>query len=212
MLLVIAVTFSVGAYFYPQLPERVASHWNAQGEANGTFSKTWELLFVPLFSFVFFLLAVFLPRLEPMKESIEKNRNYVDGLFLTLILFFAYVHALTLAWALGRRFNMTLAIVPAVGALFFYVGVLLKNAEQNWFVGIRTPWTLSSKTVWKKTHRIGGTLFQISGLLSILGLAIPRASFGIMIAAIASSSLFSVAYSYIEFQKEKRENKTTPTA
>lgn len=203
MLLVIAAAFGAGVYFYPQLPERVASHWNARGEVNGTFSKTWELLLVPLLSLGVFFLGLYLPRLDPMKENVEKNRKYVDVFFLVLILFFAYIHALTLAWGLGSRFNMTTAIVPAVGALFFYCGVMIKNAEQNWFVGIRTPWTLSSKSVWKKTHRIGGILFEISGLLSIFSIVIPNASFAIVIGAIVFSALFSVVYSYVEFRKEK---------
>ena len=65
---------------------------------------------------------------------------------------------------------------PLTGALFIYIGFLVEHAEQNWFVGIRTPWTLSSERVWKKTHALGGTPFKVAGVIAIAGvfLAIMR--------------------------------------
>jgi len=59
-------------------------------------------------------------------------------------------------------------MVPALGILFYYCGILIENAKRNWFIGIRTPWTLSNEKVWERTHKIGGKLFKIAGLIAFL--------------------------------------------
>ncbi len=89
-----------------------------------------------------------------------------------------------------------------MGALFIGLGYLIEHAEPNWFVGIRTPWTLSSERVWKKTHALGGTLFKIAGILAMIGVVFGKYSIWFVIVPILAVSVYLVIYSYREFGKE----------
>ena len=199
---IIIIAFVVGIYFYPQMPEKMASHWNAQGQVDDYMPKFWSLFLVPIFLIGLWLLFILIPKIDPLKENIEKFRKYYDWFVILITLFLFYIYLLTISWNLGKRFDMTLLLTPAIGILFYYIGVLLGNAKRNWFIGIRTPWTLSSENVWNKTHKIGGKLFKIAGMMAILGIFFPNYAIFIMVVPIIIVSIYTVVYSYFEYQKE----------
>ena len=99
---------------------------------------------------------------------------------------------------------MSRLMAPAMGFLFFYCGILIKNAKRNWFIGIKTPWTLSSDKVWDKTHKLGGKLFKIMGVISFLGIIFPNYFVWLLLVPILAITLFILFYSYFEYQKETR--------
>ncbi len=105
-------------------------------------------------------------------------------------------------WSVGYQISPNLTFPILIGILFIYLGFLLDHAEQNWFVGIRTPWTLSSKTVWKKTHELGGKLFKIAGVISCLGIFAGVYALWFVLIPTLAVAVITVAYSYYEFQKE----------
>jgi uncharacterized membrane protein len=80
----------------------------------------------------------------------------------------------------------------------------MEKAKKNWFVGIRTPWTLSSENVWEKTHKIGAKLFKAAGITALLGVLAPAYSFFFILGPILAASLYLVLYSYLEYRKEKK--------
>jgi uncharacterized membrane protein len=201
---IIILSFLVGVHFYPQMPERVASHWNAQGEVDGYMSKGWGLFFMPLMSVVLFLLFLLIPQIDPLKENIRKFRKYFDGFIVLLMLFLFYIYLLTVFWNIGLRFNMGQLMIPALGILFYYCGILVENAKRNWFIGIRTPWTLSSETVWEKTHKIGGRLFKAAGVIAFLGIFFPKRSILFVIIPVLLVTVYTLIYSYFEYQKEMK--------
>ncbi|KPJ72559.1 hypothetical protein AMJ48_03120 [Parcubacteria bacterium DG_74_1] len=177
---IIILSFFVSAYFYPQMPDRVASHWNTQGEVDGYMSKGWGLL----------------------KENINKFRKYFDGFIILLMLFLFYIYLLTILWNIGFRFDMGQLMIPALGILFYYCGILIENAKRNWFIGIRTPWTMSSETVWDKTHKIGGRLFKVAGVIAFFGIFFPKLSILFVMTPVLLVTLYTLIYSYFEYQKE----------
>jgi len=199
---VILIAFLISAYFYQQMPETMASHWNVQGEVDGYMPKVWALFLMPLMSVVLLILFIFLPKIDPLKKNIEKFLNYYEWFILIMIIFLFYIHMLTLLFSLGIEFNMTQALVPALGILIFYLGAMMKNSKRNWFIGIRTPWTLSSDVVWEKTNILGGKLFQVAGGLVFLTLVVPDYGFWLMILPLLAVVVFSFVYSYLEFKKE----------
>jgi uncharacterized membrane protein len=89
-----------------------------------------------------------------------------------------------------------------MGLLFYYTGVLCEKSKRNWFIGIRTPWTLSSDKVWEKTHKIGGKLFKIAGIIAILGALTPEYAIILILIPVISAVGYTIAYSYFEYQKE----------
>ena len=180
----------------------MASHWNFQGEVDGYISKFWGLFLMPFISVGLFLLFVFIPKIDPLKVNIEKFRKYFDWFIVLIALFLFYIYLLTVFWNIGSRFDMGQFTIPALGILFYYCGVLIENAKRNWFIGIRTPWTLSSDSVWEKTHKIGGKLFKIAGIIAVFGIFFPNYTFLFVLIPVISVAIYTAAYSYFEYQKE----------
>ncbi len=198
----VVLSFLAGIYVYPQLPDKIASHWGANGEVNGYMSKFWGAFLMPIVAFIIFLVFLIIPKIDPLKENYKKFRKYFDGFILLIILFMLYIYVLSLLWNLGKRFNMGQFLSPAMAVLFYYAGVLIGHAKRNWFVGIRTPWTLSSDKVWDDTHKIGAKLFKASAVIMLLGLFFPGRAFIFMIVPVIFSALFVAVYSYFSFRKE----------
>lgn len=202
IILVILISFIIGGYFYFRMPARMASHWNIQGQADDSLPKFWGLFLMPIISVAIFLLFLFLPKIDPLKANVEEFRQYFDGFILLMTLFLFYIYLLTLFWNLGFKFNMSRLMSPALAALLYYCGVLTAHAKRNWFIGIRTPWTLSSDSVWAKTHQIGGKLFKAAGVIAILGIILPDYAFYFIFVPALFAAIYSFAYSYFEYRKE----------
>lgn len=201
ILFIIAISFAAAFYFYPQMPEQMASHWNTQGQVDDYLPKFWGLFLMPLISLGLFLLFLLIPKIDPLKKNIAKFRQYFDWFIALIIIFLFYIYALSLVWNLGYRFQMGKMMIPALSLLFFYIGILLKKAERNWFIGIRTPWTLSSDLVWQKTHELGSKLFKISAVIALLGIFFNQYAIWFVLIPILSSALYLIIHSYFVHKK-----------
>ena len=202
MIFLIFLSFAVSIYFYPQFPERVASHWNAKGEVNGYLPKFWGVFLLPLTSMGLFLLFLAIPRVDPLRKNIEKFRKHYDRFILIMMVFFLYIQTLIILSNIGIQYNMSQAVLPAIAVLFYCAGVLMENARQNWFVGIRTPWTLSSERVWNKTHKRGSKLFKILALAVLFSMFFPGYMLLIILVPVFVVAGYLIVYSYIEYRKE----------
>lgn len=200
----ILLVFLIAIYFYPRMPERMASHWNAQGEVDGYMSKFWGLFLVPFISAGLALLFIAIPRIDPLKANIQEFRRFYDGFVIIFLLFILAVYFQSLLWNLGTKISFTMTLPIGLGVLFFYVGVLCDHAKRNWFIGIRTPWTLSSETVWERTHKLGGKLFKLAGLLSFMGMFFRKYAFLFVVIPVLGLSVYTVVYSYFAYQREIR--------
>ena len=202
--LVLILTAVMTLVAYPVMPTVVASHWNAAGELNGTMPKFWGLALIPLLMYGFCALFVVLPRIDPLRNNYQKFQDYYEGFILVFAAFFFFIQMQIILWGRGIHVSPNLTMPVMIGGLFVYIGFLMEHAEPNWFVGIRTPWTLSSTSVWKKTHQRAGTLFKLAGVVSMIGaLAGIYASLFILVPVIAVA-LYTVVYSYTEFKKEQK--------
>jgi len=201
------LSFILSIYFYQQVPEQMATHWNSQGEVDGYMSKLWGLFFMPLVITGLVIMFLAIPKIDPRKENIAKFRKYYDGFIVILVLFMVAVHLQTVLWNIGIRINPNAMLPLGIGLLFYYMGILTENAERNWFIGIRTPWTLSSEKVWKRTNRLGGKLFRIAGIAAVFGAFFPEFAIYFILVPVIAVAGFSVIYSYTEYQKEIKENK-----
>jgi len=199
---IVILSFAIAVYLYPMMPDRVASHWNVQGQVDGYTDKFWGLFIMPLVSIALLLLFVAIPRIDPLKENIQKFRKTFDIFVILVLLFLLYLFGLTIIWNFGTKFNMIWALVPAFVGLFYYVGILIENAKRNWFIGIRTPWTIMNENVWNRTHKLGGKLFKISALIAVLGMLFEDYALWFVLVPIIAVSAYLVVYSYFEYQKE----------
>jgi uncharacterized membrane protein len=188
----VILLFAVSAVFYPQLPDKLASHWNAAGQADGYSSKFWGLFLLPIISVAVTLLLVLIPRLDPLKANVEKFKGYYYGFIIVFLLFFFYLHVLTIIFNLGYVLNMTFFLIPAFAAMFYFMGMMVSKAKRNYFIGIRTPWTLASDMVWDKTHALGGKLFKISAIISLIGLLFGQYAIWFMLVPVIIASIVTV--------------------
>jgi uncharacterized membrane protein len=199
---IVVILFAVGIYVYPQLPDTLASHWNAQGQVNGYMSKFWGLFLLPILSVGLVLLFVAIPRIDPLKANIEKFRTFYDRFVVLFMAFFFYFYLLTILWNMGVQYNFNQVLAPAFGGLFYYIGVMIEHAKRNWFIGIRTPWTLSSENVWDKTHAIGAKLFKIVGVIVLLGVLFPNYTIFFVLVPVLVVAVYLIVYSYFAYQRE----------
>ena len=204
MLITIILSFLLSIYFYPKLPESIASHWNMFGEADGYTSRIWGVLLMPIILVITLVLFILIPKIDPLRANIEKFRKYYDEFMVVVALFFLYTHLLILLWNIGIQFNMVQLLAPAFAVLLYYSAVATENAKRNWFIGIQTPWTLSSEKVWNKTHKLGGKLLKLAALISLLGVFIPSYAALLILIPIIIITVYVIFYSYVEYQKEAK--------
>ena len=198
----ILVSFLIGAYLYPYMPEKMASHWDANGSVDGYMPKLWGLFLLPVISAILFLTFMLIPKIDPHKGNIEKFRGHFDVFILLLFVFLFYVHMLTMLWNLSYRFNIIQLLTPAFGLLIYYAGIMMENAKQNWFIGVRTPWTLSSEVVWDKTNKLAGKLFKVAGVLAAMGLIFPKYAIFLILVPVILAAVYPIIYSYQKYQQE----------
>jgi len=205
LVLIIAATLA-GILLWNQLPEQMASHWDVNDQVNGYMPKFWGLFLMPLVTLGMLVLFLVIPAIDPLKANIAQFREAFN-LFIALIIgFMIYVHGLTLAWSLGyHNFKMSMALLPFMGLLFIAIGFMLRKAKRNFFIGIRTPWTLSSDRVWDETHRLGAILFMASGALAVIGGFFGgMVAFWMLFVPLIGSTLFLLIYSYVLYRRETK--------
>jgi len=202
IIFIIFVSFFIALFLYPKMPEMMVFHWNCQGQPDGYLPKFWALFLMPIISLCIFPLFIIFPKIDPLGDNIEKFRKYFDMFILSSFLFLFYLYFLTIFWNLGLTFNFVMFLIPAFSFLFFWTGILLEKAKRNWFVGIRTPWTLSNERVWEKTHKIGGKLFKILAIISLLGTIFPNLAIFFLVVPLFLIIIYLFIYSYLEYKKE----------
>lgn len=206
VLVLLLVTTLAGVLHWNGLPDPMASHWGINDQVNGTMPKFWGVFLMPLISLGLFLLFLLIPAIDPLKANIAKFRGEFNLFIAFMTLFLMYVQGLMLAWNLGfTHFKMSESLLPAVGLLFILIGFMIRKAKRNFFIGIRTPWTLSSDKVWDETHRVGSILFIASGVLALIGVFFGGVTaFLLIIIPLMASTIFLVIYSYVLYQAETK--------
>jgi len=206
VLLMLVVGTVAGLLLWNRLPDQMASHWDINDQVNGYMSKTWGVFLMPLIVLGMSVLFLLIPNIDPLKANIAKFRETFNLFIVLIVAFMLYVHGLTLAWSLGyTNFKMSTSMLPAMGLLFIFIGFLLRKAKRNFFIGIRTPWTLSSDTVWDKTHQLGAVLFMASGVLAFIGGVLGgMTAFWFLFVPLMGSTLFLLIYSYVLYQRETK--------
>ena len=205
-LLLIAISIAASFYFYAHFPERVVTHWNFAGEPNGWSGRAFAAFFFPALFIGMYVLFLVLPRLDPQKARYEEFAK-IYNIFRNFILAaLVAIYFIASGNNLGAKIDIGLLIPMIIGALFLVLGNYFGKIKRNWFVGIRTPWTLSSEEVWNKVHRFGGKVFMFCGIIMFLtGFAPVSWRLPLFIADIIILLFGTMVYSYIVYWKEKKK-------
>ncbi len=204
-LVFIAAMFLAAIAAWPFAPDRLPVHWNLQGEVDGYAGKATGLLLVPAITLGIYLLLLWLPRIDPRYANYVRFEGTYLAIRVTLVMFLTLLYGATLLAAFGQPIDVGLVISLGVGGLFVVLGSLVHRLQPNWFVGIRTPWTLSSDLAWKKTHRVGGWLFLLLGPM-VAAIGVVRAGWYLAVTLVVGGVGLAglVVYSYWVYRHDPR--------
>lgn len=205
--LISAAVLLAVAGLYPRLPEQIPTHWSFDGAVTyGARYQIWLLAgMLPLFAVLFDVL----PHIDPRRGNYQKFSRFYDGFCIGMQLFLAVVIGIIVSESFfPGRLNTVRIIFFLLSLMFLLMGNYLPKVQSNFYMGIKTPWTLSSDEVWRKTHRLGGKLFAACGVLILLStLLLPVNVTGIVLPVLVLSSTLAVTLaSWIWWRREQDES------
>ncbi len=207
-ILLLVASWVAAFYFYAHFPDRVITHWNVRGEADGWSGRGLAAFLLPAIISGMYLLFLVIPLFDPKKDrykEFSRVYNVFRNLILAIMVLIYFVASLS---NIGMDLNVGVWVPLSIGVLFIVLGNYLSKVKMNWFFGIRTPWTLSSETVWNKTHRLGGKVFMVSGaLIGLSGLAPLPLRLPLFVIAIMMILFGTIVYSYLVYLSEKKGKK-----
>jgi len=190
---------------YSQLPEQVPTHWNIHGKVDSYGSRETAVFLMPGISLLMLGLFLGLNWLSPRQFKLDTFRRTWEFLTFLIIALLTYDHIIFLLAARGWLIDLNRAML---GGLFLFIALLgnvLGRVRRNFWIGIRTPWTLASERVWNNTHRMAARLFVAAGVLGFIAAMMgmhPLVCFGALIAAV----LIAVGYSLFDYKRLERQN------
>jgi len=201
--IILIVQFAFTLAVYSRLPERVPVHFGLSGEPDAYGSKLVLALLVPLLSVALGGLLAVLPVLGPHRANFERFRITYGRIGVTVLGTLATIHGILMFKALGADFNVGSAVCMVGGVVVALLGNWMGKLRRNFYVGIRTPWTLASEDVWRRTHRLGGKLMVVAGVIggAAGALAPPRVGLIVLIASLLAASGWALVYSYVIYRK-----------
>lgn len=199
---IIALTIVVWAIAYPKLPAEVPTHWGFNGEVNGYSSKLNAMLTQIGIMVLLYFSVTFLPKIDPRRKNYKYFSSSYTMIYNSLLVLFFGLNLFVILYALGYDIPMSSFGTVFVGIIFIVLGNILQRVRSNFFLGLRTPWTLSNDEVWRKTHRMGGRLFFVSGIILLFATFLSGAvKEYLIIAIIAIVIVVPYVYSYLLFKK-----------
>lgn len=160
--------FLIGAFFlYPHLPEQVPSHWNLKGEVDSYTTRTLGAFLMPVLAIILYLTMILVSVIDPRRENYVRFKNAYRLMRWIMVLFLGGLYVLTMLFSLGYDINIGLIVKAGVALLLAVIGNFMGQFRHNYFVGIKTPWTLANEKVWNQTHRFGGRIWVAGGLVCL---------------------------------------------
>ncbi len=191
--------------FNSSLPDQIPIHWSLDGSVQyGSHLNLWVNGSMGI---LFAILFPLLRKIDPRSKNYDKFSKYYDEFQIFMMLFFIALTAVIVSESLNPgRINVEMAIVLLVGILFTIIGNMMPKFKTNFFVGIRTPWTLSEEEVWNKTHRLGGIMWFIGGLVIIGAAILLRSSplFAVVLGVTLLITIVPIFMSYFWFRERKK--------
>ena len=210
-ILILAAPFCVAAALWNKLPDPMPNHWGINGQVDGYASKPVAALLLPCINLAFTALMLVLPRIDPKfarydEETKASLRRTFAAMRLAVTLYLSFLALVVVVTPLYPAIRIPTVIGSGAGLLLMVLGNLMTKLRPNWFFGIRTRWTLESRDIWIKTHRLGGRLMMAGGVcILIFGLLLPMKLFilCVVLPAAAVMSIVPIVYSYIVWNRSR---------
>lgn len=208
-IVIVALMFAAGAVLYPYLPDMVPTHWGIEGEPNAWSPKAWGAWIIPLMALLFLVLFPVLPKLDPKRENYENFKKPWSVIQTSLVAFMAYMYGVTMYVTFRPQYNSSVGrmVTFGIGILFVILGNVMGKVRQNYFVGLKTPWTLSDPEVWQKSQRVAGWAFVLAGLAFMVEGVVWFAILPVFAVVMASVVIAPIVYSYLLARQKKNAKK-----
>ena len=208
VLLLLAVPFVYLYFAYSTLPEQVPIHWGLDGRPNDWSEKNrvWlTMLFMSLIALGNYLLFRFMSKIDP-KKKVGLSQSIFDKIALVVVVFIVLLNMMMLYSANTAAIEIDRLVPVLVALVLAFIGNLMNNLKPNYFLGIRTPWTLEDESIWIKTHRLASKIWFAGGLLAALLVALLSQPLGttIFVGMVIIMALVPVVYSFILFKQSKK--------
>ena len=212
--MIIALIFAMAFYAGPLVRTNgqgeMLGHWNIYGKPNGLISATVGVWLLPIVTLIIYVSLLIIPKIDVYKKNLADFEKQFWGFKVVLVFVMGVIYVSTLIPNLGYwgSFDPTIIIIPAIALLFFYVGYMLNFTKRNFFIGVRTPWTLSDEKIWEKTNRLAGRLFWVCGVLAMLGLVTQGdLRLWLLVGPVIVAAIAACLYSLWEYLKTKGQQK-----
>lgn len=201
----IILCFFFSAALWTRIPDIVPVHWNIQGQPDRFGPKFINLFLLPVLSLFVLAIMSYLPRLDPFAKNYRRFAKVFQVFKLVISAFFLYLYVIILyASSLQQGFSAKIFFIPAFSVLFIIIGYYLPQLKRNFFIGIRTPWTLSSDKSWNKSHHLAGRIFILAGIANLIGIFLPAtAAFYLFLGILITGGLIITIYSYWVYQQDR---------
>jgi len=202
LIVIVSLPFIYLAYIWKELPKKVPMHWNIKGEID-RFGDKSELLLIPIIlPLLIYIIFLVVPKIDP-KNKISKMGNKYQHIKILLTTFMSILALFIIYSAKNQSFANPNYIVLLIGILYIILGNYFKTIKANYFIGIRTPWTLENETVWKETHKLGGKMWFSGGIIVVVSSMIldKQLNFTLFMIITGIITIIPIAYSYFKFKK-----------
>ena len=207
LLLIVLIPFVYLMLIWSGLPETVPTHWNLEGEIDNWGSK-WTMVMIPfLLPLLTYIIFTIVPKIDP-KNKIQSDSGKYQNLKFALTTFMAVLAVFILYSIKEQSLTNPNYIILGLGFLYIILGNYMKTLKANYFIGIRTPWTLENEKVWKTTHILAGKLWFVGGLLVIVSSLLTKNAFNsiFFLATTLTITIIPIVYSYLQFKKINSKN------
>ncbi len=204
--ILIAGMFLLALVSWARVPDQVPVHWSAAGQVDRYGSKGEGLLLLPALTVGVYVLLLLIPRIDPGRANYTRFAGVYSVIRIAVVTTLAGLYGVLYLLYSGRHVDIGTLAGLLTGGLCVILGELMPKIRPNWFVGIRTPWTLSSKLAWAKTHRLGGWLFIAAGLaMMAAGLAHTGWAARVVLDALVGIVVWSFIYSYLVWRTDPQK-------
>ena len=207
IILIILLPFIYLGYLWPHLPDKVPLHWNINGEIDRYGNKA-ELIIIPiLLPLLIYIVFLVIPKIDP-KNKLNKMGNKLQSLKALLTIITSIIALFILYSVKIQNLPNPNYSILGIGVLFVILGNYFKTIQPNYFIGIKTPWTLENETIWKETHRMAGKLWLIGGLVVIFTSLVldNKSNLTLFLIITGIITVIPIVYSYLLFKKQKNDN------
>ncbi len=204
------IGLAVSAALFARLPDRIPTHFDIAGNPDQWSDRFPGAVMVPVMMLGIWGLLWLLPRISPKGWRVEPFMPVWNRIQVAILAFLLLIHVGILGHAVGWwGANLSRLVVGGIGLLFLTLGNYLGKTTRNFFLGIRTPWTLASDEVWRRTHRLGGWLMVAAGAVMVL-MALVGVHQGVLVAVIVLAALVPVVYSFFAYRSLEGFNAPPP--